>query len=107
MEIVKSATLYGQNSNSDHAQNQSKNRVEITKLLSKQLIIWRLQKCLNLPKYMIEILGQATPKSATQIGSKLPQLCFTRHIHGFYCESSLQYEDGKNSKAYQNLWWES
>ena len=56
---------------------------------------------------MIEILGQATPKSATQIGSKLPQLCFTRHIHGFYCESSLQYEDGKNSKAYQNLWWKS
>ena len=55
---------------------------------------------------MIEILGQTTPKSAGQIGSKLPMLCFTRHIHGFYCESSLQYGDGKSSKAYQNLWWE-
>ena len=53
---------------------------------------------------MVEILGQTTPKSATQIGSKLPMLCFTRHIHGFYCESSLQYGDGKNSKAYQNSW---
>ena len=30
MEIVKLATLYGENSNSDHAQNYFKNRVEIT-----------------------------------------------------------------------------
>ena len=56
---------------------------------------------------MIEILGQTTPKSATQIGSKLPMLCFARHIHRFYCESCLQYGDGKNSKSYLNLWWKS
>ena len=54
---------------------------------------------------MVEILGQITPKSATQIGSKLPTLCFTRHIHVFHCESSLQYGDDKSSKSYQNLWW--
>ena len=30
IEIVKLATLYGENSNSDHAQNYFKNRVEIT-----------------------------------------------------------------------------
>ena len=56
---------------------------------------------------MVEILGQTTHKSAIQIASKLPKLCFTGHIHGFYCESSLRYGDGKNSKAYQNLWWKS
>ena len=56
---------------------------------------------------MIEILGQTTPKSATQIGSKLPMLCFARHIHRFYCESFLQYGDGKNSKSYLNLWCKS
>ena len=56
---------------------------------------------------MVEILGQTTSKSVTQIGSKLPMLCFTRPIYGFYCESSLQYLDGKNSKSYQNLWWKS
>ena len=54
---------------------------------------------------MVEILDQTTAKSAIKIGSKLPQLCFTTHIHGFYCENSLRYEDSKNSKAYQNLWW--
>ena len=52
---------------------------------------------------MVEILDQTTAKSATKIGSKLPQLCFTTHIHGFYCENSLRHEDSKNSKAYQNL----
>ena len=31
--------------------------------------------------------------------------CLTRYIHGFYCETSLQYGEGKNSKAYHNLWW--
>ena len=56
---------------------------------------------------MVEILDQTTAKSATKIGSKLPQLCFTTHIHGFCCENSLRYEDSKNSKAYQNLWWKS
>ena len=49
---------------------------------------------------MVEILDQTTAKSAIKIGSKLPQLCFTAHIHGFCCENSLRYEDSKNSKAY-------
>ena len=40
------------------------------KLLPKQLIVWGLQR--NFPKYMVEILGQTTPKSASKIVSKLP-----------------------------------
>ena len=35
---------------------------------------------------------------------KITLNCLIRYIHGFHCESSLQYGDGKNSKTHQNLW---
>ena len=69
MEILKLATLYGENSSSDHTRIWSRNRVEIT---VKAAYNMETVKYLNLPKYMVGTLVQTTHKSATKIGSKLP-----------------------------------
>ena len=43
----------------------------------------------KLPKFMVVMLGQTTPKFSPEIGSKLPHIYITRYTHDFYCESRL------------------
>ena len=58
------------------------------------------------PKLGVKTWGQCGhEKKKKKMGSKLPWICLTRYIHSFYCESSLRYGDGKNSRNHQNLWW--
>ena len=48
---------------------------------------------------MVESLGQATHKLLHKQGQNYLKFYFARYIYCFYCESSLQYGDGKKSKT--------
>lgn len=52
---------------------------------------------------MKENLVQAMPNFNEEIRSKLPDIWLVGYMHGFSCESSLQYGDRENSKTYQNF----
>ena len=115
VKITKHAEIYGRNGRSDHAKIQSRYKVlKALKFTSQDICIifttnvaydMEIIKILKFNKMSCRNARLDHAKISSRNKLKLPFIYLTRYMYDYYCKSSLQYGNCRNSKTYLNFWW--